>query len=94
MTPEQAIYRANRAQEVLENEAYIKAFEDITQELHDQWEQSPARDEAGRQSIWLMLKMLQKVQAALKATMDSGKLAKAELRHKQTMAEKARAWLS
>lgn len=83
MTPEQELYLANRAKEVLENEAYTKAFDDITAEIMDQWKNSPARDVEGREKLWLMLSLLEKVQLSLKATMDGGTVAKDALRHQQ-----------
>lgn len=90
MTPEQAIYRANRAKEVLENETYIEAFALIEQELTEQWKSSPARDAEGREKLWLMQRLLAKLKVTLESTMDSGKLAVAELTHKQTLIEKAK----
>ena len=90
MTPEQAIYRANRAKEVLENETYIEAFALIEQELTEQWKSSPARDQEGREKLWLMQRLLAKLKVTLESTMDSGKLAVAELTHKQTLMEKAK----
>ena len=94
MTPEQAIYRANRAKEVIENESYIDAFALIEQELTDQWKLSPARDQDGREKLWLMQRLLGKLKVCLESTMDSGKLAVAELTHKQTLVERAKDWLS
>ena len=93
MTPEQAIYRANRAKEVIENEVYIEAFTAIDQELTEQWKSSPARDQEGREKLWLMQRLLAKLKVSLDSTMDSGKLAVAELTHKQTLAERAKDWL-
>lgn len=90
MTPEQAIYRANRAKEVLENETYIEAFALIEQELTEQWKSSPARDQDGREKLWLMQRLLAKLKVTLESTMDSGKLAVAELTHKQTLIERAK----
>ena len=90
MTPEQAIYRANRAKEVLENETYIEAFALIEQELTEQWKSSPARDQDGREKLWLMQRLLAKLKVTLESTMDSGKLAVAELTHKQTLMERAK----
>ena len=90
MTPEQAIYRANRAKEVLENETYIEAFALIEQELTEQWKSSPARDQDGREKLWLMQWSLAKLKVTLESTMDSGKLAVAELTHKQTLIERAK----
>jgi hypothetical protein len=94
MTPEQAVYLSNRALEVLENEAYVNAFVAIEEELILQWKNSPARDADGREKLWLMLAMLQKVQNCLQATLDGGKLAKKELEHRQTLKDRAKSLVS
>ncbi|MDB5541975.1 MAG: hypothetical protein JWQ89_3702 [Devosia sp.] len=93
MTPEQELYRANRAKEVLDNEIYIEAFAAIEQELTDQWKSSPARDAEGREKLWLMQALLGKIKVSLEATMASGTVAKDQLRHKQTLIENATSWL-
>lgn len=93
MTPEQELYRAGRAKEVLENEVYLDAFEQIKQEIEQQWKSSPARDVEGRERLWLMQALLSKLQNCLQATMDGGKVAVAELRHKQTLIDQAKHWL-
>ncbi|MES2187962.1 MAG: hypothetical protein V4505_25650 [Pseudomonadota bacterium] len=92
MSIEDDLHLGGRAREVLENEAYIAAFDAIKQELIGKWENSPVRDEDGREKLWLMLWSLNKVQAALSATMDSGKLARAELNHRQSLADRAKSW--
>lgn len=83
----------DRAREVLENEAFVAACEAIEQELIEQWKSSPARDEVGRQSIWVMLKMHQKLLETIRSTLDTGRLAKIELEHKKTMADRAKEFL-
>ena len=93
MTLEQQLHRGSRAKEVLENEIYIEAFETIEKALIDKWKNSPARDQAGRESIYLMQTMLQKVQMCLRTTMETGMLAQQELRHKQTLRDQAAAWI-
>lgn len=93
MNISERIYAADQAKLVLENEAFQQAFKDIEQELTEQWKTSPARDPDGRESIWLMLKLLHKVEIALRASLDSGKLAAKELEYQQSMAQKAKAWV-
>lgn len=93
MTLEQRIYNADRAREVLENEAYQQVFTDAKQEITDQWTKSPARDVEGREKLWLMLSLLSKLEAMLQESLDSGKLAKLELQHQLTLAEKAKAFV-
>lgn len=93
MEIEQRIYNGNRAREVLENEAYQDAIESLKQEIVEQWKQSPARDEAGREKLWSLLKMADKLEATLRTTLETGKLAELELGHKRTLADRARAFV-
>jgi hypothetical protein len=93
MTLNQRIYDADQAKLVLENEAFQRAFEDIKQELTEQWKTSPARDQDGRERLWVMLKLLEKVQITLQASLDSGKLAAKELEHQQSMLDRAKSWI-
>lgn len=90
MTLEQRIYNADRAREVLENEAYQQVFADTKQEITTQWQTSPARDLEGREKLWLMLSLLSKLETMLQASLDSGKLARAELEHQKTLLERAK----
>lgn len=90
MSISQRIYNADRAKEVLENEAFQQAFKDIEQELIEKWKTSPVRDEAGREKLFLMLSMLGNVEKCLKQTLDSGKLAAKELEYQKSLMERAR----
>lgn len=92
MTIEERIYKADRAREVLENEAFAQAFEDLTTEITEQWKKSPARDEEGREKLWLMLSLLNKVEGILKESLTDGKMARADLEHFRSKAEKEKAW--
>jgi predicted ArsR family transcriptional regulator len=92
VTIEQRIYKADRAKEVLENEAFQQVFADAKQEITDQWQKSPARDNEGREKLWLMLSLLNKLETMLQASLDSGKLAAKELQYQRTLAEKAKGW--
>lgn len=83
MTPEEEVYLAQRAGEVLTNEAYIAAFEVLRKEITDQWEQSPARDVSGRESLWIMLKQLDRLQSTLEATVQAGKLKELDLAYRE-----------
>lgn len=89
-TLEQQVYDGEKAREVLENDVFKAVFADIDKELTEAWKKSPVRDEAGRQSIYLMQTMLYKVENVLIKTLETGKLAKAELQHKQNVADRLR----
>ena len=92
MTLEGRIYNADRAREVLENEAFEAAFQTIDTEITEQWKKSPARDEAGRHELWLMQSLLNKVKAILQETVMDGKMSKADLAHYQSKSEREKAW--
>ena len=87
-TIEQRIYNGDRANEVLENEAFIQAFDDIENEVIEQWKNSPARDEAGREKLWTYLMLLKKIKAQITTTLETGKLAKLDLEHKKSLKER------
>lgn len=80
---EQRIYDGDQARLVLENEAFTQAFADIRQEYTTAWMDSPARDVDGREKLYLMLKLTDKLQATLEAAMTDGKLARIELEHQE-----------
>lgn len=92
MSLEERLYAGNRAKEVLENEAFIEAFEAIEKEVIEQWTNSPARDQEGREKLWSYLHLLRKVRTQLTSTLESGKLAQVELQHQQTLRDRAKAW--
>ncbi|HEX7644845.1 MAG TPA: hypothetical protein VF472_21805 [Burkholderiaceae bacterium] len=92
MKLDERMYNGDRAREVLENEAFIAAMADIRQEIIEEWEKTPARDQEGREKLWQLLKMQEKLKGLLQSTLETGKLAKLELEHKQTLAQRAREW--
>jgi hypothetical protein len=68
---------------VLENEAFIRAFETIEQEYIEAWKNSPQGTSEGRESLWTTVKLLHKLKATLEAAMTDGKLARIELEHQE-----------
>ncbi|MEN9885683.1 MAG: hypothetical protein RL758_261 [Pseudomonadota bacterium] len=85
---EQRVFEGNRAKEVLDNEAYQGAFELLKQELRERWESSPARDAEGREKLWLMTSLLNKLQVMLQTTLETGQLAELDLKHRRTVLER------
>ena len=91
MTPEQQIYDADRAREVLDNEQFSQAFTDIEQEIFRAWQNSPPRDELARQELFRLNQALKKVQALLQSRLETGKLAKLQLEQEQALLTRDRA---
>lgn len=87
---EQRVYDGDQARLVLENPAFVKAFADIEQEHIEAWRNSPARDPAGRETLWMTVKLLHKLRSTLEAAMTDGKLANIELTHQQDLLTKDR----
>ena len=90
-TLEQRIRQGDQARQVLDNPAFAKAFADIEQEHVEAWKNSPARDPAGRETLWMTVKLLHKLRSTLEAAMTDGRLAKVDLEHEQAMLARERA---
>jgi hypothetical protein len=95
LTIEQQIYNGNRAKEVLDNEAFQQVFTDYKTEITEQWTKSPSRDEAGREKLWLMLSILNRLESLLKTTLETGEMRKLDLAHeeKKRLLDKAKGWI-
>lgn len=93
MTLDEQLHNGSRARELLDNEQFQAAFDATEKELIEAWKQSPQRDVDGRERIHQYLSLLQKVKSHLVSTMETGKLAQLEVRHKQTLLERAREWV-
>lgn len=84
------IYDADQARLVLENPAFAQAFSDVKQEIIESWEKSPARDQEGREKLYQLLKLADKLQLTLQRSLESGQLARAELKHQQSLMDRAK----
>lgn len=89
---EQRIYDGDQARLVLENEAFAAAFNDIRQEYTQAWMNSQARDAEGREKLYLMVKLTDKLQLTLESAMTDGKLAKVQMQHEQELLARDRAY--
>jgi len=92
-SPEGRVYRGNRAREVLENESFDWAFESLKMEIIESWQRAPEQDPQGREKLWLSLKLLEKVRSNLQGRLETGKMARLELKHKAQQEANEKAWL-
>jgi hypothetical protein len=90
-TLEKRIMQGEQACQVLDNPAFAKAFADIEQEHVEAWKKSPARDPAGRETLWMTVKLLHKLRSTLEAAMTDGKLANVEREHQANQLVRERA---
>lgn len=87
MTLEERLAQGDRAKEILDNEAFHEAFNAIEQDLISKWKATPARDAAGRESLWTYLQMAYKFREQLTSTLETGKLAALEIQHQRSLHE-------
>ena len=76
---ETEIRRGEHAAQLLNDELLQEAFATIEKELTNQWANSPARAADDREKLWLMLKLLSRVQLHLQSTLETGQIAQATL---------------
>lgn len=76
------IQRGVDATHLLAHPLMQEAFATIRQEIHQKWQSSPSRDEAGREKLWLMDQMLARVEMHLGSVIQTGQLASETLRMK------------
>lgn len=86
MTDELKAQRGQSAKAVLENPAYLDAYQTIEDGLVSKWKQATTPDE--REDCHRMLRVLAKFHAVLDSTMRSGKLAEDVIRKRQSFADK------
>lgn len=73
---EAEIRRAEHAERLLRDETLLEALTAIEQEYTDRWKTSPARDEEGREKLWLMVKTVDRLRTELESFVMTGKVAK------------------
>lgn len=79
MTLDDEDRRGKEAERLLEHPLLAEAFSTIAKELETAWRDSPAKDEAGREKLWIMRKLLDRVDSHLQAVVMTGKLARRTL---------------
>ena len=75
MDKEKEIQRGQQAKRILEDPIFVEALQKVSQELDQEWINSPIRDTEGREKIYMMKKMLGILHVQIKSVMDTGKLA-------------------
>lgn len=79
MTLDDEARRGTEAERLLEHPLLAEAFSTIAKELETAWRDSPAKDEAGREKLWVMRKLLDRVESHLKTVAVTGQLARRTL---------------
>jgi len=75
METEKEIQRGQQAKRILEDPIFVEALQKVSQELDQEWINSPIRDTEGREKIYMMKKMLGILHVQIQSVMETGKLA-------------------
>lgn len=76
---EQESSRGREAQMVLENPLVAEAFGTLEKEIVSAWEDSPARDDVGREKLYQMLMLTRKVKRHFESLVLTGEMARRTL---------------
>jgi hypothetical protein len=86
----QAVAKALRAQELLDNELLSEAFAGLEDSYTAAWRGTKIDDVSGREKLFLAVNIVGKVRDHLNAVAANGKLAQAELKELAQVAERIR----
>ena len=67
--------REEKAQRLLNDPLFIEAFEILKKDLMDRWEHSGSAELEARESIWLAMRLLERIQGHLKSIIETGHMA-------------------
>ena len=68
--------RARQANSLLQNELFIEAFDVLKQDLLNRWSNSGSTEVEARESIWLAMRLLDRINAHIKSIVETGHMNK------------------
>lgn len=83
MTPEEALRRAKKAEQLFNDEMLKETLDFMEKEVMEFWMKVPVRDTEGREELWRLAVTTRKFRDLLRGTMESGKLAQEQIRQKE-----------
>ena len=69
--------RARHANNILQNDLFKEAFEVLKEDLMGRWSHSGSTESEARESIWLAMRLLDRLESHFKSIVETGKMAKA-----------------
>ena len=68
--------REEHAKRLLNDELLQEAFDTLREELMNRWSHSGSTDLEARESVWLAIRLLEKIDGHLKSIVETGHMAK------------------
>ena len=72
MTPEE---RERRAKALMSAPLFLESFDELKKELLGQWEHSGSTDIDARESIWLAIRLLDRIHSHIQSIIETGHMA-------------------
>ena len=69
--------RARHANNLLQNDLFKEAFDVLREDLMSRWSHSGSTESDARESIWLAMRLLDRLESHFKSIVETGKMAKA-----------------
>ena len=69
-------YREEKAKNLLSNELFNEAFEVLRKDLMNRWEVSGSTELEARESIWLAMRLLDRIHGHIKSIVETGHMNK------------------
>ena len=69
--------REEHAHRILTDPLYQEAFDTLKEDLMNRWEHSGSTELEARESIWLAMRLLDRIHGHFKSILETGKMAKA-----------------
>ena len=73
------VRRGTQARAILDNPLWIEAWTELEGRLLKEWREAPAEDVEGREVLWLMLKIAERVQGHIKTVLETGQMAEMQI---------------
>jgi len=68
--------RERRAQTLIDDELFKEAFDVLKEDLMSRWQHSGSTDSEARESIWLAMRLLDRIRSHLTSIIETGRMAK------------------
>ena len=69
-------YREEKAKNLLSNELFNEAFDVLRKDLMNRWEASGSTELEARESIWLAMRLLDRIHGHIKSIVETGHMNK------------------
>ena len=69
-------FREAHAKRLLEDELFTEAFDVLRKELMNRWEASGSAEVEARESIWLAMRLLDKIHGHITSIVETGRMSK------------------